>query len=246
MQARLSGLARVQSARAALDKAQLDLERTAIRSPIDGIASVARAQLGDLVGPGDAEPLTSVSQVDPIRVSFPLAEREYLGFVRGARDGSSGRDPAADADRLELVLADGSIWPKRGRVVPAAAGVDPRTGTILVRGEFANPDRVLRPGQYARVRAVTELRRDAFVVPQRAVTELQGLLQVAIVGEGDVVSMRVVEVGPRIGGDQVIEKGVAAGERVIVEGIQKVRDGATVRVRPAAPSAPAATPTSKD
>jgi membrane fusion protein (multidrug efflux system) len=233
IQAQRAGEARVQAARAAVDKARLDLSFTEIRSPIVGIASVAAAQLGDLVGPGDPEPLTVVSQVDPIRVTFPLSEREYLNFAKVINDVVEGRETGPREARLGLVLADGRTWPHRGRAVPAAAGVDPRTGTILMRGEFPNPDHVLRPGQFARVQAVIEVRKDALVVPQRAIAELQGTSQVAVVDGDNKVSMRVVETGPRFESDQVIEKGLQAGERVVVEGIQKVRDGAVVNPKPA-------------
>jgi len=233
VQARRAGEAQVQSARATVEKARLELSFTEIRSPIAGIAGVARAQLGDLVGPANPEPLTVVSQVDPIRVSFPLSEREYMRFAEVISEVVEGRETGPREARLELILADGSTWPHRGRVVPAAAGVDSRTGTILMRGEFPNPDRLLRPGQYARVRAVIELREGALVVPQRAISELQGTSQVAVVDSENKVSMRVVEPGPRFESDQVIEKGLEAGERVVVEGIQKLRDGAVVNPKPA-------------
>jgi membrane fusion protein (multidrug efflux system) len=233
VQAKRGNEALVQAAKAAVEKAALDLDFTQIRAPIDGIAGAAQAQVGDLVGPGDPNPLTTVSQLDPIRVSFPLSEREYLRFARNASASQSMQREA----RLELILADGSTWNHKGVVVPAAAGVDPRTGTIMVRGEFPNPDKLLRVGQYARVRAITDVRKGAITVPQRAVTELQGVFQVAVVGNDDKVVMRVVEPGPRTGTDQVIEKGLAAGERVVVEGIQKVRDGVLVAPKPAAVAA---------
>lgn len=236
IQATLANEASVQGAQAAVEKAELDLAFTAIRSPIDGIAGVARAQLGNLVGPNDPEPLTTVSQLDPIRVSFPLSEREYLRFSAAIREamatGGRGRE-----GRLELILADGSTWPHRGRAVPAAAGVDPSTGTILIRGEFANPDKILRTGQYARVRGVAEVLEGALVVPQRAVSELQGVSQVAVVGADNKVAIRVVQPGPRFGSEQVIEQGLQAGERVVAEGVQKVRDGTLVNPRAASEAA---------
>jgi membrane fusion protein (multidrug efflux system) len=240
IQATLANEASVQGAQAAVEKAELDLSFTSIRSPIAGIAGVARAQLGNLVGPNDPEPLTRVSQLDPLRVSFPLSERDYLRFakVREAVKAGRGREGG-----LELILADGSTWPHRGTAVPAASGVDPSTGTILVRGEFPNPGQILRTGQYARVRAVSEVREGALVVPQRAVSELQGVFQVAVVGPDDKVAIRVVQPGPRHESEQVIEQGLEAGERVVAEGLQKVRDGTAVNPRTlgqAAPAPPAA------
>jgi membrane fusion protein (multidrug efflux system) len=232
IQARHAGDATVQTARAAVDKAQLDLSFTEIRSPIDGIAGVAVAQLGNLVGPGGPEPLTTVSQVDPIRVSAPISEREYLAFAR--RSGDLADAPAERDATLELILADGSVHSERGRAILAGREVDPRTGTILFKGEFANPGNLLRPGQYARVRAVTETKKGALLVPQRAVSELQGVQQVAVVGPDDKVELRVVETGVRDGSLQVIEKGLEVGERVVVEGLQKVRAGSVVAPKPAA------------
>jgi membrane fusion protein (multidrug efflux system) len=231
-QAKRAGEASVQAARAAVEKADLDLSFTEIRSPIDGIAGVAVAQIGNLVGPGDPNPLTTVSQVDPIRVSAPISEREYLAFAR--RSGALADAPEARDANLELVLADGSVHPERGRAIFAGREVDPRTGTILFKGEFPNPGNLLRPGQYARVRAVTEIKKGALLVPQRAVSELQGVQQVAVVGPDDKVELRVVQTGVRDGSLQVIEKGVAPGERVVVEGLQKVRDGSVVAPKPAA------------
>ena len=232
LQARRAGEAAVQTARAAVEKAQLDLSFTEIRSPIDGIAGVAVAQLGNLVGPGDPKPLTTVSQVDPIRVSAPISEREYLTLARRLGDLAEGREERGST--LELILADGSVHPERGRAIVAGREVDPRTGTILFKGEFPNPGNLLRPGQYARVRAVTEVKQGALLVPQRAVSELQGVQQVAVVGPDDKVSMRVVQTGVRDGSLQVIEKGLAPGDRVVVEGLQKVRDGSVVAPQPAA------------
>jgi membrane fusion protein (multidrug efflux system) len=238
IQLQRSARASLLMAQAALEKAQIDLAFTEIRSPTDGIAGVAQAQLGDLVGPSDPKPLTFVSKVDPIRVSFPISEREYLRFAEVLRPAVERRGSSRDG-ALELILTDGSVWPHRGRAVPASAGVDPATGTLLVRGEFPNPDHVLRPGQYARVRAVTETKRQALLVPQRAISELQGVFQVAVVDAENKVALRVVEPGVRDGSLQVIEKGLAPGERVVVEGLQKVRSGAVVNPKGAEPAAPA-------
>lgn len=238
IQSRNAGRAGVESARAALEKARIDLDFTAVRSPIDGIAGIANAQVGDLVSPNDANPLVRVSQVDPIRVAFPISEREYLRFAAFFRDAPA--QPRNGTGTLTLFLADGSEWKHRGNAVPAALGIDPKTGTMLARGEFPNPGAVLRPGLYARVRAVTDLLKGALVVPQRAVAEIQGTHQIAVVGADDRVAMRVVEPGPRLDRGQVITRGLQPGERVVVEGLQKVRDGSLVRPATAAPAAPAA------
>jgi len=224
IQARRAGEAAVATARAAVEKARLDLSFTEIRSPIDGIAGVAVAQIGNLVGPSDPQPLTSVSQVDPILVVFPLAERDYLRFARARESGDDTRNVP-----LELVLGDGSTHPHPGVVVVADREVDPRTGTLTLKGSFPNPGGILRPGQYARVRATVATKAGALLVPQRAISELQGVSQVAVVGADDKVSLRVVQPGIAHGNLRVIEQGLSAGERVVIEGIQKVRDGSSVR-----------------
>jgi len=240
LQARDAGRAAVEASRAAVEAARINLEFTDVRSPISGIAGVANAQVGDLVAPADRDPLTRVSQVDPIRVAFPVSEREYLKFADRFRLAVQEKQFRGDSGGLELVLTDGSVWPHRGRGVPAGLGVDPKTGTILARGEFPNPDQVLRPGLYARVRVVTDEIKGALVVPQRAVAEIQGTYQIAVVGPDDKVSMRVVEMGPRYESGWVVQKGLQPGERVVVEGIQKVRDG--VQVAPRTAAAPGGAP----
>ncbi len=229
-----SGEASVRAGSAAVEKARLDLSFAEVRSPVDGIAGIANAQVGDLVGPSDPKPLTAVSNVDPILVVAPLSEREYLAFARRPAR-AEGAEP-----NLELVLTDGSVHPHAGRPIVAGRAIDPKTGTILFKGEFPNPGNLLRPGQYARIRAVTETKQGALLVPQRAVQELQGVQQIAVVGPDDKVTLRVVETGVREGSLQVIEKGLEPGERVVVEGLQKVRAGSLVK----ASMAPAPTPES--
>jgi membrane fusion protein (multidrug efflux system) len=223
--------AAVQAARAAVEKARIELGFTEIRSPIAGIVGVAKRQLGDFVGPTDPTPLTSVSQLDPIRVSFPLSEQEYLRFApriqKAVEDGSFRKDS------LQLVLADGSIYPHPGTGYPAGREIDPQTGTITVKGVFPNPDQVLRPGQYARVRVETDVSAGALVVPARAVQDLQGMAQVMVIGEGDKAELRTVKTGPVWGSLQSITQGVALGERVVVEGFQKARPGMVVAPKPA-------------
>lgn len=230
--------ASVQAAKANLEKAALDLSFTEVRSPIDGIAGVAKAQIGNLVAPTDLEPLTRVSKVDPIRVSFPISEREYLKIAESIRDRVAGSDRRGV--ELELLLADGSRWGHSGIAMPASEGVNASTGTMLVRGEFPNPENILRPGQYARVRAVTEVLQGALVVPQRAVSEMQGVFQVAVVGADGKVAMRVVKPGVRTESDWVITTGLERGERVVVEGLEKVREGIVVAAKDASLPAVAA------
>ncbi len=231
--------ASVQAAQAAVETAKINLGFTEIRSPVDGIVGVAQAQLGDFVGPSSAEPLTAVSQLDPIRASFPVSEQDYLRFA--SRIQEALRVGHFREGLQELVLADGSVYPHRGTGYPAGLGVDPRTGTITVKGRFPNPGYLLRPGQYARVRVETDVLKGALVVPQRALIDLQGRKQLAVVGADDKVEVRSVEVGPTSSGVVVIEKGVAAGERVIVEGTQKVQPGMVVAPKPAPPD-PAPSP----
>ena len=231
--------AAVQTARAAAEKSKIDLGFTRIVSPVDGIAGVANRQLGDLVGPSDPEPLTAVSQLDPIQVSFQVSEQDYLRYASRIQEAvarGSFQGP------VRLVLADGSIYPYPGKAYPAGLGVDPRTGTITVKADFPNPGNRLRPGQYARVRAETEVQKDALVVPQRAVIDLQGRKQLAVVGAEDKVEIRNVELGPTWEGLVVVQKGVSAGDRVIVEGTQKARAGTVVSPKPAPPELAGATP----
>ena len=231
-----SSEAALQTARAAVEKSNIELGFTEIRSPISGVAGVAKRQLGDFVGPTDSEPLTSVSQLDPIRVSFPLSEQEFLQYAPQIREAvEQGRFAEGS---LQLVLADGSVYPHRGTGYLAGREIDPRTGTITVKGDFPNPDQALRPGQYARVRAETGVAKGALVVPQRAIQDLQGLAQLTVVGADDKVEVRTVTKGPAWEGLQVVTQGVSAGERVVVEGFQKVRPGMAVVAKPV-PAEPA-------
>jgi membrane fusion protein (multidrug efflux system) len=220
----------VAAAKAAFEQARLNLNFTRIEAPIDGITGIAKAQIGDLVGPTSG-PLTSISTVDPIRVYFPVSEQEYLKAAEKVRaayeDGMKQRD-----DRLELILSDGSTYPHKGNFLLADRQVDVKTGTIRVAALFPNPGNVLRPGFFARVRAVTRMKRDALMVPQRALTELQGRHQIAVVGPDNKVEIRTVKVAERAGNLWVVEEGLRAGEQVIVEGLQKVKAGITVNPKP--------------
>lgn len=217
------------AARAAVDQAALNLDWTKIRSPIDGIVGIARAQVGDLVNAQTV--MTTVSTVDPIRVTFGISEREYM--ERAAR---INRDNYATTERgpaLELLLEDGTVFPEPGKAVLVDRDVNVKTGTLTIKGFFPNPHNLLRPGQYARVRAELDVRPGALVVPQRAVTELQGGTRVAVVGADGKVEFRPVELGPRTGTLWVVEKGVNAGDSVIVSGLQYLKPGTPVTAKPA-------------
>jgi membrane fusion protein (multidrug efflux system) len=213
----------------------VDLGFTKILSPVTGITGIAKAQLGNLVGPGSTEELTTVSSVDPLKVYVPISEQEYLARARQGRDTAGGP--------IELILADGSRHPQTGRITFADRQVDVQTGTIKVAVLFPNPGNLLRPGQFARVRARRSVQKEALLVPQRAVMELQGSYQVAVVGADQKVDIRPVKVGQQVDGLWVISEGLRSGERVVVEGLQKVRPGMVVTATPFAPPAPAASPT---
>ncbi|HKF42000.1 MAG TPA: efflux RND transporter periplasmic adaptor subunit [Thermoanaerobaculia bacterium] len=228
--------ANVESAKAAMEKAKLDLEWTKIVSPIDGIAGVAKSQVGDLVN--RLTVMTTVSQVDPIKVNFSPSEQEYLEWV--AKHGSVEKTLSANEDLekgpLQLMLADGSVFPHHGRAILIGREVDAKTGTIQLAGAFPNPGNILRPGQYAKVRVSLDVKKNAILVPQRAVSELQGSYQVAVVGSDNKATIKVVKTGPVDGNMWVIEEGLKPGDRIIVEGLQRVRSGMTVN--PTQASAP--------
>lgn len=219
--------AAIQTAEAAIQTAELNLGFTKVRALVDGIAGIAAVQIGNLVGPSAV--LTTVSKVDPIKVYFPISEQEYLGVAGLIKSGpGDGWLRKAGSVALQLVLADGSLYPHSGRIVFTDRQVDAQTGTIRIVGAFPNPGNILRPGQFGRVRAVKETRRAALLVPQRAVGHVQGQYQVAVVGDDNKVNIRQVTLGPRADTLWVIEKGLHPGERVITEGITKVAQGMTV------------------
>ncbi|HEY3579550.1 MAG TPA: efflux RND transporter periplasmic adaptor subunit [Pyrinomonadaceae bacterium] len=222
----------VENATAAVKTAELNLSFTRIVSPIDGIAGIATAQVGNLISTNgnNSSPLTTVSTVDPIKVYFTLNEQEYLAFTkRNLIDAQPGASVANL--QLDLILADGSTYPEKGSFLFADRQVDPKTGAIRLAGVFPNPGNILRPGQFGRVRAVTSTKDNALMVPQRAVSELQGSYQVAVVGDDNKVSIRPVKVGEKVDKFWIINDGLKAGERVVVEGTQKVRPGVAVNPR---------------
>jgi membrane fusion protein (multidrug efflux system) len=236
IQAHQANKASVEAARAAVERAELNLTWTKVTAPIDGIAGISVAQIGDLVTPNAV--LTTISQVDPIKVYYPISEQEYLHFARRILDIEQGR--GGERAPLELTLADGSVYSERGTFSLADRQVDLRTGTITVQSVFPNPENILRPGQYAKIRVAAETRKGALLVPQQAVQQLQGSNQVAVVGADNKVDIRSVKVGERVGNMWIITQGLKLGERVVVEGVQKVKSGMTVNPKPsAAEAAPA-------
>lgn len=244
----------VQAARAQVEQASLNLSYTEMKSPIDGVAGIALVRVGNLVGQDGPTLLTTVSQIDPIRVTFPITEADYVKFADRSKNldgrdlswakkeferlGSSGTTDEGDPG-IELVLSDGTVYPQRGVIVAINRQIDPSTGTIQVQALIPNANRDLRPGQYGRVRIRrTDAGVGALAVPEKALISVQGTFSLGVVGADDKVQLRRVELGPSAGGMRVVQKGVTEGERIVVEGVQKISDGAHVIPRPA----PVATP----
>jgi RND family efflux transporter MFP subunit len=248
--------AQMAAAQAAQQTATLNLSYTQIRSPIDGVAGLALVRVGNLVGQDAPTLLTTVSQTDPIRLNFSLSEVDYVRYpdrfrhmesrnLAWARKQLAALDAGGTAEGgdpgVELVLADGSVYSHRGVIVTANRQIDASTGTIQVQALAANPDGLLRPGQYARARIPrTEGGHDQLVVPEKALISVQGAFSVAVVGPDNKVQLRKVELGPASGGLQILTKGIAEGDRIVVDGVQKVSDGALVDPRPAPEAAPSA------
>ncbi len=227
--------AAVQAASASVETAKLNLSFTRLTAPIDGLAGMALQQVGALVSPASG-PVTTVSTVDPIKVNFTASEQEYLDFHRRYAT-PSALEAARKGLVLELILADGSVYPQRGSFYFADREINQGTGSIHVAGLFPNRDNLLRPGQYARVRTSLKTKEHALLIPQRAVTEMQGISQVAVVGEDNKISIRNVKTSDRVGALWIIDDGLKPGERVVAEGVQKVRPGMTVNPKPyAAPA----------
>ncbi|HEX6730487.1 MAG TPA: efflux RND transporter periplasmic adaptor subunit, partial [Pyrinomonadaceae bacterium] len=225
-----SAKGQLENARAAVKAASINLGFTRIVSPIDGVAGLAQAQVGNLVSTSGA-PLTIVSALDPIKVYFTLGEQEYLNYTK-TNLADAGQNSGLAKLELELILADGTTYPERGRFYFADREVDPKTGAIRLAGIFTNPGNVLRPGQFGRVRAVTRLEEQALLIPQRAVTELQGTYQVAVVGSDNKVNIRNVKLGERSGSMWVVEEGLEPGESIVAEGTAKVKPGMRVVPKP--------------
>lgn len=223
--------AAIQAAEAAVETARINLNFTRIVAPIDGIAGIAQNQVGDLVSATSTAVITTVSTVDPIKVYFTPSEQEYLDFNRQYPTQAKIEEQERRMP-LDLILADGTTYPHQGRVQFANRQVDQNTGTIRIAALFPNPGNILRPGGYGQVRAVTRIQNGALLVPQRAVTDVQGTYEVAVVNKDDKVSIRNVKVGDRVGNLWIVTDGLKPGERVVAEGIQKVGPGARVNPKP--------------
>jgi membrane fusion protein (multidrug efflux system) len=242
VQANLEAKAAVASASAQAEQAKLNLEFTRITSPIEGIASIARAQIGDLVGPATGE-LTTVSTVDPIKAYYNVTEQAYINF---AKTFSTESDRYGRLRQLEidLILTDGTVYPQKGRIHAADRQIGLTTGALRVEALFPNPGNSLRPGEFARVRIKIDTKHDSLLVPQRAVSELQGSFQVAVVEANNKVHLQPVRIGERSGNLWIIEEGLRPGQRVVVEGLQKVREGVTVTTTNYVPEQPVQTASS--
>lgn len=230
VQASLANKAAVASAQAAVDKAQLNLSFTRIKSPIDGVAGLAKGQVGDLVTAGNME-LATVATVNPIKAYFTVSEQEYLRFRQDHPGAPQGRKAGAGKD-FAIVLADGTLYPHRGNFFASDVTVNPNTGALRLCAIFENPDNLLLPGQYARVLSVARTVKDAILIPQRAVNELQGIRLVGVVTNEGKATLRQVKVGPRVKNQWLIEEGLQAGDKVIVEGFLKIREGLPVSTVP--------------
>ncbi len=229
IQAHEAAQAQVKAAQAQVEQAELNLSFTQVRSLVNGVAGIAKGQIGDLVGPTTV--LTTVSQVEPIKANFAISEQEYLRFAERISDVAEGRKQPVARKNLELVLADGSVYAQKGWVVLADRQVDLKTGTIRLAGAFDNPRSILRPGMFGRIRAVTGVDKGALLVPQRAVMENQGSYSVIVVDANNKANIRPIKIGQRVGEMWVVTEGVKPGEQVIAEGMQKAREGTVVHTK---------------
>ena len=229
-QAQSAAKASVAAARASVEQAALNLSFTKVRSLISGIAGITLVQVGNLVTPSTV--LTGVSQVDPIKTYFPISGEEYLRIADKIHPETVNLLSNSAPIPLQLILSNGSAYAYSGSILFADRQVDQQTGTIRIAGAFANPGNVLRPGQYAKVRAVTEVLKGALLIPQRAVSQLQGSAQVAVVGADNKISIRAVKTGESVDAMWVITSGLSAGDRVVAEGTQKVKEGSAVTPTP--------------
>jgi membrane fusion protein (multidrug efflux system) len=231
-----SSRANVEADEAGVKTAELNLGYTKITAPVDGLAGFANNQVGDLVGPAATTPLTTVSQIDPIKAVVTVGEAGFTDFFARYPD-TEKRQALLKSIDFDLILGNGNLYPRKGKFYALDRNLDPKTGSIRYYVTFPNPDAALRPGQFGKVRFVPDTVKNALVVPQEAVTELQGNFQVAVVDQNNKVSIRPVKTGERIGAMWQITDGLQPGDRVIVQGLQKAREGSLVKVKEWAPPA---------
>ena len=231
-----ANVAKVQALEASVEQAQLNLNFCKVVAPVDGIVGIAKAQVGDLVGTGTNMVLTTMSTLDPAKVEFPVSETDYLAAIQRAQE-TLAKPVEQRPESVELILADNSIFPYKARLLSVNRQVQASTGTILITALVKNPGSILRPGFFVRAQVTASVLKDAVVVPQRAVYDVQGSYQLGIVGADGKAEIRPVKVGPRIGTDWVITSGLKAGEKVVVEGVQKIKSGAPVMAKPWTPPA---------
>jgi membrane fusion protein (multidrug efflux system) len=234
-----AAIAQVDANKAAVEKAEFDLGYTTIYAPLDGLIGTTKVKAGNLVGRGESTLLVTISQIDPILFRAGIAEAEYLRVARRMQEQQAQGIVQKEKTPIQLILADGSVHPHEGRLDAVERNIDTTTGTIALQIKFPNPERLVRPGQFGRVRFVIDQKKNALLVPQRAVQELQNLYSLAVVGPDNKVSFRNAKVGPREDSLWVIEEGLKPGERVIVEGLQRVREGLVVAPKAAPPAATA-------
>src|SRR5205809_7024746 len=232
-----SSRANVEADQAAVEQAQLNLGYTKVTAPIDGLAGFANNQVGDLVGPTTG-PLTTVSQIDPIKAVVTAGEGPFTDFVSRHPDATE-RNAYIKTLEFDLILGNGTVYPHKGKFYALDRSLDPKTGSIRYYVTFPNPGNILRPGQFGKVRFVAYMKKGAMVVPQEAVNELQGNFQVAVVDQNNKVSIRPVKMGERIGAMWEVTEGLKPGDKVVVQGLQKARDGSTVTAKDWTPPADA-------
>ena len=242
VQSAAAARAQAEAQRAAVEQAQLNLDYTTIHAPVDGIAGLVKVQVGDLISAGTT--LTTVTKVDPIKAYFTVSEQRFSEYSRKYADPKVLTEHEKEL-RFELILADGTVYEHLGELYAKDNQVDVRTGSLRIAALFPNPGNILRPGQFARIRVQSEIKPGALLVPQRAVTELQGTNQVAVVGPDNKVHIQPVKMGRRVDHEWIVEEGLKAGDKIIVEGVQKAREGGLVNPKPWTPPSPSPAPTTR-
>jgi RND family efflux transporter MFP subunit len=242
IQSAAAARAQAEAQRAAVEQSQLNLDYTTIHAPVDGIAGLVKVQVGDLISAGTV--LTTVTKVDPMKAYFTVSEQRFSEYSRKYADPQQLIEHEKEL-RFELILADGTTYSHTGELFAKDNQVDVRTGSLRIAALFPNPGNILRPGQFARIRVLSEIKPGALLVPQRAVSELQGTNQVAVVGPDNKVHIQPVKMGRRIDHDWIVEEGLKVGDRVVIEGIQKAREGAIVNPKPWSAPSPSPAPTSR-